>query len=104
MKKIFLILLLLITINLHAGNNEINLHLNMLQNPGYGYTTSKIYNGLGLGLCLAGSAFTIGGLLSSTEQYGLTSQDKKFFDNPLRATVIINGGIILGTGIIISIK
>ena len=103
MKKLIILMMFLITSSLQAENDKINLHLNMVKTSQFEWTTSRGYNQTGLGLLIGGGALTISGILSSTEQYGLTGVDKKFFDNPIRSTVIISGLVVLSTGIIISI-
>ena len=60
-------------------------------------------NGTGIGMMIAGAAFTVGGLATHPEVYGYNGEDKKFFDNPARAGAIIGGVLLLSTGIVITL-
>lgn len=116
MKKLITVLLILVSMSLSAQDNQlfaslneptINLNLekvNLVSNsPVYGYRASKGNNDLGPGMMVAGAGFLIGGLLTSTEQYGLSGPDKKFFENPARASAVLGGVILLSTGLVITI-
>lgn len=107
--KRFLIFLIVMftTINIysHTENNQskkINLHLNRVNNTN-SFSVQRSYGNTGAGLLISGAAFMLVGLTTNTEVYGMTTNEKSFFDQPGRAAAIISGGLLLGTGIVISI-
>lgn len=108
MKRFLLFLIIMVTtINIysHTENNQsnkINLHLNRVNNTN-SFSVNRSYGNTGAGLITAGAMFLLVGLTTNTEVYGTSNNQKKFFEQPGRAAAIISGGLILGTGIVISI-
>jgi hypothetical protein len=107
MKK-FLITFVLISTTLFGNctdnnqNKKINLHLNMANNSN-SRNVGRSYGNTGAGLMGAGAMFLLVGFTTNTEVYGTTPNQKNFFEQPGRAAAVITGGLLLGTGIVISI-
>jgi hypothetical protein len=114
MKIILIAFLLTITLSVKAqiATNEpvfasvqkIELNLNKVDYSKVKLVPHVNYGNPGPGLMIAGGAFTVLGLLTSPEWYGLHGEDKKFFENPARAAAVLGGIVILGAGIIVSIN
>lgn len=93
--------MLFTTLNVFStGKDRINLHLEKVQ-----YKDKYSPNNGNVGACLlvSGLAFVTTGLLTSPEWY-VDGTKKGFFGNPSRAAALISGTVLLGTGIIITIK
>lgn len=89
--------------------NKIYLNLNkvdyrLVPPPPPNRSGNTYGNQTGVGLTIAGTAFMITGLATSTEWYGTSGGNKKFFENPARAAAIISGGVLLMSGFIVSIS
>lgn len=118
MRNLILIMLLFVTtlvkaqspellaFNTETPKIELNLDkvdMKMVPPAPQHFKSSGGSNGTGLGMIIAGSAFTIGGLASNPEVYGYNGDNKKFFDNPARAGAVIGGVLLLSTGIVITL-
>lgn len=111
MKHLILILsIFCISIQTYATDNNLNsprkieLHLEKYNTPRNTFSYSTSRSGTGIGIAAGGALFMIGGLTTSTEVHGFTDKDKSFLGNTARAAAIITGGLLMTTGIIISIS